>query len=160
MLLLVAISGNAQEFVRVISDDAYIYTEPGVLNMQRITAKKADIFELESHHEEWAGIYMISGTVRYVKWNDVALEYDFSPEYIDFSKNIGLCKEVQTAENQAAEKAGPRYPEDEHAMMAHKKLLLDQHVLNIFRNYHLPAIHHTIFTDCINDSLYRMFPAQ
>ena len=152
MLLLVTVSGSAQVMVRVVSAGAEILTEPGVLNVQRITAQQGEIFELESLNNGWAGIYMFSGKVRYVKMDDVELDYEYSPEYIDFSKNIGLCKDVITAQNQATEKAASMYPENETGRLAHKKLLLDKHILMTFRNHNIPAIHHTIFTDCIIDS--------
>lgn len=146
-------SGSSQDIVRVESDKAEIHVKPESTDSQLISAEKGDLFELASSNNGWVGIHMFSGKVRYLKINEVEIEKDIFSEQIDFSKIIEFCKDVQIIEDQATEEAISRYPEDQRSAEAYKNVLIDNGVLNLFRNNNIPATHNSIFLDCIYDSL-------
>jgi len=145
--------GFSQEIVRVESESAEIHVDPESTDSQFILAEEGDLFELASYNNGWVGIYMFSGNIRYIKMNDIDIEYDPFREEYGSPANSGLCREVHMIEDEAAQEAGSTYPADQDKADVKKDLIIDRGVLNLFRSKNIPATHNSIFLDCVNDSL-------
>lgn len=153
LLLLFTVSGHAQNIVHVIAESTDIYSDPESPTTFLIEAKKGDLFELESYGDQWFQIRMFSGEIRYLKTDDAEIEYDFFQEQVSISKIITQCKEVQRIQSQASEKSNSKYPDNQTRADQYKNVLIDRCVLKLFRNNDIPATRHSIFVDCINDSI-------
>ena len=149
--------GISQDIVRVETENAEIHLQPESTESSFILAQQGDVFELERLKDDWVGVQMFSGKVRYLKMNQVKIVGDFFSMEVDAAKKINLCKDVQNIEDQAIEEANSKYPKDEKSADEYKNLLIDKDILNLFRNNNIPATHNLIFLECINDSLVPLF---
>lgn len=153
LLLLFTVSGHAQNIVHVVAESTDISSDPNSPSTPLIEAKKGDLFKIESYGDQWFQIRMFSGEIRYLKTDDAEIEYDFFQEQVSTSKIISQCKEVQSIQSQASEKANSKYPDNQTRADQYKNVLIDRGVLELFRNNDIPATRHSIFVDCINDSI-------
>lgn len=148
---------HAQGIVRIISEGANIHSEPEPTVEHIIQAQLGDTFEMERRHDEWIGIHMFSGEIRYLMLEDAEIDYDLFHQQPENTRVNNVCQEVQEVATRAAEAAGSLYPDDEEEADAYQNLLIDRQLLTLFRERSIPATHNTVFLDCVNDFLLRDF---
>lgn len=148
---------HAQGIVRIISESAILHPEPESSVDHFIQAQLGDTFEFESQHDEWVGVHMFSGEVRYLHREDAEIDYDFFHQQPENTRPINMCQEVQEVATRAAEAADSLYPDDEEEADAYQNLLIDRQLLTLFRERSIPTTHNTVYLDCINDFLLRGF---
>jgi len=144
---------HAQAIVRIISEGAAIHPEPMPSADQIIQAQLGDTFELERQHDDWVGVQMFSGEIRYLHSKDTEIDYDLFHQQPENSRVANVCQEAQEVATRAAEAADTLFPDDEEAADAYQNLLIDRQLLTLFRERSIPATNNTIFLDCVNDSL-------
>ena len=153
LLSMLPAPADAQDIVRVNSEQAHIFEEPNSQSAAFMVVHRGDLFNVDTFTEDWVGIKMFSGYTRYLKLDDVTIESNFSVNYSDFSKRLQLCDEVQEISDQSSKEADSEYPEDEKQAESYESQLIDKRVMRLFREQNIAAVHHTIFLDCVNDSI-------
>ncbi len=151
-LFVCAAVGQAQNHVRVISNDASVYTATNLLIVpQSFQVQKGDLFQAESFKDDWVAIRMFSGVSRYINITDVELINEIPSKNI--SDRIKMCDEIQAAQSKASTNAFSKYPADVSKQSEFENLLVDKYILNIFRKHDTPAAYHSIMLECVNDSI-------
>ena len=79
VFLLCTYKSGAQPNVRVINEEATIYSEPDTDSPYQIKVREGDFFELEEVRDEWMEINLFSGSPRYIKRSLVEPVYIIPP---------------------------------------------------------------------------------
>lgn len=151
--LVFALPVSAQEQVRINSDSASIFIAPDSTQTLVSQAKKGEVFVPTAYQEGWVGIHMFSGEIRYVREADTESEFKLAGYHIDSQIKSEFCVAIRNSQMLAIENADSDDSESDNRS-AEINLLLDRYILDVLREYEVPAVKNYVIMGCINDALH------
>jgi hypothetical protein len=146
---------NAQINVKVMVDEAIIYTEQNTDTSPIIRAAKGDIFEVTEVQDGWTQIHLFSGEERYIKSSQVATIHKIPPYSSYPSVRKDLCDKVKKASSKASKKSSSMYPNNIDQQSSYEYLLFDKYVLEVYRTLDIPPSYYSKLIECVDDGLIR-----
>lgn len=146
---------NAQINVKVVVDEAIIYTEQNTDTSPIIRATKGDIFEVTDAQDGWTQIHLFSGEDRYIKSSQVATIHEIPPypSYVSVRKD--LCAKVKDASSKASKDSSSKYPDNVDRQSTYEYILFDKYILDVYRTLDIPAAHYSKLIECVDDGIIR-----
>ena len=96
---------------------------------------------------------MFSGENRYVSEADTESDYDFAGHYIASSIQTEFCTDIRKSQKMAIENAASEFPERDNRSTA-INLFLDRAILDVLREYEVPAVNNSVVMGCMYDTLH------
>lgn len=155
LLFIFPYIGNAQTYVKVISEKAVIYPEAVEKSSPfNISARKGDTFKLINTKNKWIQIQMFTGEKRYINSSQINIEFDRQPFPSDSSIIGDFCNKVENARSKAVREASAKYPNKITKQVTYEDMLFDKYVLMLFREHDIQATHYSKLAVCIDDSIF------
>jgi hypothetical protein len=156
LLLVFPVISIAQTSVKVTEDKAYLYHQPDTNSSLQIVAEKGDIFGVHNTQKNWLQINLFSGSTWYIKTSQAHVVNDIPGYPSDPSTRDKICMQAKKARKEASAKAMADYPNDINKQTIHEKVLFDKYLLETFRNFGIPATHHSKLVECVNDGIFHI----
>lgn len=146
---------NAQTGVKVTSENALLYNRPRADISFNIGVQEGDIFEVQEFLGDWIRIHLFSGGERYIKNEQVEVVNGFSPYPSDPAVRNELCVQTQAARAKASKEAMIQHSGDVNRQGIQENLLFDKYLLDIFREFEIPAAHYSKLAECVDRGIMR-----